>query len=103
MPEHVRQDEVADLRPSQVDLLKVGNLSVFACDGNTLKHGIHVVLAVHQVPTVHLSSLELACDCVADALVQQLHRNANGVHVVCLRTPLLGNEQLYDATTSTRP
>merc|ERR1719331_816968 len=80
MPQHVGQDEVTDLGATKIHLLQVRDLAVPTSHGNALKHRIHVVLAVHQVAAVHLSSLQLAGHGVANALVEQLHRNAGGRH-----------------------
>lgn len=55
--QHIGQDEVSDLRPAQVHLLQVRHLAVAAGDRHTFQHGVHVVLTVHQVASVHLSSL----------------------------------------------
>merc|ERR1719272_1340644 len=80
MSEHVGEDEVADLRATKVHLLQVSDLAVPASHCDTLEHRVHVVLAVHQVPSVHLAGLELARDCMANALMEQLHRNASIRH-----------------------
>merc|ERR1740121_282536 len=44
MSQHVRKNEVANLRSTEVDLFQVGDLSITAGDSYSFQHGIHVVL-----------------------------------------------------------
>eukprot|EP00419_Tripos_fusus_P089879 CAMPEP_0172852592 /NCGR_PEP_ID=MMETSP1075-20121228/54225_1 /TAXON_ID=2916 /ORGANISM="Ceratium fusus, Strain PA161109" /LENGTH=99 /DNA_ID=CAMNT_0013698905 /DNA_START=127 /DNA_END=427 /DNA_ORIENTATION=- len=81
MPQHVGQDEVPNLGAAEVDLLKICHLAIPACHGDPFQHGIHVVLAIHQVTSVHFASLQFAGDRMPNALMEQLYGDAEELDI----------------------
>merc|ERR1740117_1227918 len=96
MSKHIWQNEVSDLRTPQVHLLEIGNLAVATSHGDTFEHRIHVVLAIHQMTTVHLPCFQLACHGVPNTFVQQFDGDAHHVRHCAAKTcgePLLARSR----------
>lgn len=80
--EHVWDDEEADVRTADVNLVKMRNAAVAGGDSDILKLDVHVVLGFKKLSTVDMAGGKLESDDVARGLVEQLDRNTDGARHV---------------------